>query len=138
MNSSQITGFEEVEHTADWELKVWANDLPGLLENAARGMYHLAGLELGADAGINRCLTIGGDDNETLLVEFLAELLWILENENLAFDVFKLIITDNQLKAELEGARILNMVKEIKAVTYNNIRILITAEGYEVQIVFDV
>ena len=39
-------GYREIEHTADWELKVWAPDLRGLLEQAARGMYALSGIIL--------------------------------------------------------------------------------------------
>ena len=31
-------GYREIEHTADWELEVWAPDLAALLEQAARGM----------------------------------------------------------------------------------------------------
>jgi len=30
--SKENPGYREVEHTADWELEVWAADLPGLLE----------------------------------------------------------------------------------------------------------
>ena len=35
-----------MEHTADWELEVWAEDLSGLLEEAAGGMYELMGVEV--------------------------------------------------------------------------------------------
>jgi SHS2 domain-containing protein len=44
IDSNQVAGYREREHTADWELEVWAPDLPRLLEQAARGMYRLAGL----------------------------------------------------------------------------------------------
>ena len=36
-------GFREHAHTADWELEVWAPDLPALLEQAAHGMYAISG-----------------------------------------------------------------------------------------------
>jgi len=42
MDNSQ-SGFREREHTADWELQVWAPSFSGLLEQAARGMYALSG-----------------------------------------------------------------------------------------------
>ena len=41
-------GFREHAHTADWELEVWAPDLPTLLEQAARGMYAISGVQLAA------------------------------------------------------------------------------------------
>ena len=31
-------GFEEIRHTADWALRVWASNLSELLTEAARGM----------------------------------------------------------------------------------------------------
>ena len=43
---TQPAGFREKEHTADWELDVWAPDLPALLDQAARGMYWLMGAQL--------------------------------------------------------------------------------------------
>ena len=27
----QLAGFRELEHTADWQLEVWAPDLPGVV-----------------------------------------------------------------------------------------------------------
>lgn len=32
------SGFEELHHTADWSLRVWAGDRPALFEAAARRM----------------------------------------------------------------------------------------------------
>ncbi len=44
--ATPYSGFREKDHTADWELEVWAPDLPGLLVEAARGMYWLMGARL--------------------------------------------------------------------------------------------
>ena len=46
-----MAGYRELEHTADWELEAWADDLPGLLEQAARGMYALSGVRLDGGSG---------------------------------------------------------------------------------------
>ena len=50
------SGFREREHTADWELEVWAPDLPGLLVQAARGMYWLMGARLQEGVRLQRTL----------------------------------------------------------------------------------
>jgi len=42
------------------------------------------------------------------------------------------------LHAELSGDEVQNIAKEIKAVTYHNLRVRQTAQGYQVNIVFDV
>ena len=39
-------GFQEIEHTADWALQVWAPDLPILFTLAAEGMNSLAEVKL--------------------------------------------------------------------------------------------
>jgi SHS2 domain-containing protein len=39
--SNDFVDFEEVEHTADWALRVRGHDLRELLMNAARGMSRL-------------------------------------------------------------------------------------------------
>jgi len=37
MNEKSLSGFEEIRHTADWALRVWAPDLSTLFTQAAQG-----------------------------------------------------------------------------------------------------
>jgi SHS2 domain-containing protein len=131
-------GFREIEHTADWELEVWAPNLPGILEQAAIGMYTLAGVRLHPVSRITRTIALSSSDPESLLVSFLGELLYLGEQEGLGFNAFHLKIEGNTLHAELFGAPLIAMVKEIKAVTYHNLVIRQTPRGLETRIVFDV
>ncbi len=130
--------YEEIQHTADWSLRVWAEDLPGLFAEAARGMASLSGTLLADSPRIRRTISRRGPDAESLLVSFLSELLYLGEEEKLGFDRFSLRITDNRLEAEIEGAAILSIDKIIKAVTFHNLQIRQTEKGFEVEIVFDV
>jgi SHS2 domain-containing protein len=131
-------GFREIEHTADWQLNVWAPDLTGLLEQAARGLYSLAGARLEEGPRSVRILEIKAEDAETLLVRFLSELLYIEEQENLGFDEYDFNLRDKTLTAQLSGAQLASWSKEIKAVTYHNIKVRSSHQGLEVNIVFDV
>jgi SHS2 domain-containing protein len=131
-------GYREIEHTADWELSVWAPDLASLLEQAARGMYSLAGTQLIPDKRQARQIDLLSFDPEQLLVAFLSELLWLGEKDGLGFDTFKINLTEDGLHARLEGAPIAAQSKEIKAVTFHNLSIRQRANQYEVNIVFDV
>jgi SHS2 domain-containing protein len=131
-------GRREVEHTADWGLEVWAPDLPGLMEEAARGMFELMGVEVSEESRCHRQLEIGADDREQLLVSFLEELLYVADAENLAFDGFMLKLVDTNLLARLEGGSIVSRNKEIKAVTYHRLAIKKTRRGLKTSIVFDV
>jgi protein archease len=134
----QSSGFKENAHTADWELNVWAPDFPGLLEQAARGMYWLAKVQILAGPRVNRSLQFPMDDGEVVLVRFLEELLYLSEVDGLAFDVFNIRSSQGLLSAELSGAPIAQQSKEIKAVTYHNLSIQQTDQGLSACIVFDV
>jgi SHS2 domain-containing protein len=132
------SGFREIEHTADWQLEAWAPDLTGLLEQAARGMYSLAGARLAQGPRCVRLLEITAEDAETLLVRFLSELLYLQERENLGFDEFEFDSRENSLAVHLTGARLAYWGKEIKAVTYHNLKVRASPRGLDVNIVFDV
>jgi SHS2 domain-containing protein len=132
------TGYREIEHTADWELEVWAPELLALLETAARGMYALSGTRLQDNPRLERTIELQSHDHESLLVTFLSELLYLGEQEGLAFDSFELSLLDDHLHAHLKGAPLASQNKEIKAVTYHNLAVRQTEAGLEVNIVFDV
>ncbi len=127
-----------MEHTADWELEAWAADLPGLLEQAARGMYALAGVRLQGGPRQTCAISVQGEDGETLLVKFLSELLFQCSQKGLAFEGFNLRLTGNTLQAELTGAPVASQDKEIKAVTYHRLAIHQEPYGLAVNVVFDV
>lgn len=132
-------GFREHAHTADWELEVWAPNLPTLLEQAARGMYALSGMQLHAGQPQERLIALHAADAEGLLVRFLTELLWVEQEQGLGFDDFTITVKDQcDLRAELRGSTIAKLDKEIKAVTYHNLAVETTPQGVRVNIVFDV
>ncbi|MEW5830816.1 MAG: archease [Chloroflexota bacterium] len=131
-------GFEEIPHTADWALRVWAGDLPGLLAESARGMNWLAGAELSGTPRETRILEVESADAESLLVAFLSELVYYAEQENLGFDEFEFEVESSMLKVEMRGAPLKSLKKAIKAVTWHNLEVKETGRGLEVEIVFDV
>jgi SHS2 domain-containing protein len=131
-------GFEEISHTADWSVRVWAEDLPSLFAEAARAMNTLAGIVISRSPRLKQTFEVDGSDAESLLVAFLSELVYYQEQENIGFDVFDLDVDSQNLKVEMEGAEIVAVDKAIKAVTYHNLKIEKTNRGFETTIVFDV
>ncbi|MGH9650946.1 MAG: archease, partial [Terriglobales bacterium] len=89
-------GFEELEHTADWALRVRGRDLAELLVNAANGMMELAGVQTSAGAGPERKLELTSPDRESLLVDWLHELLLALELRSVAFKHIRLTVTGDR------------------------------------------
>jgi SHS2 domain-containing protein len=135
---NRIMGFEEISHTADWSVRVWAEDLPSLFAESGRAMNILAGIVISKSSRVKRIFGANALDAESLLVSFLSELVYYQEQENLAFDIFHLEVDSQKLNVEMEGAEIASADKAIKAVTYHNLKIEKTNRGFETTIVFDV
>ena len=131
-------GFEEISHTADWSARIWAEDLPALFKEAARAMNSLSETVAGQGPRVQKTFQAEGSDPESLLVAFLSEVLYYQEQEGLAFDTFDLRVASQWLKVEMEGSEIAASEKAIKAVTYHNLKIEKTDQGFETTIVFDV
>jgi SHS2 domain-containing protein len=131
-------GFRELEHTADWALEAWASNEAGLLEQAARGMFALSGARLADRPRLTYRIELQAADLEGLLVAFLREILWLCESERLGFDTYALSLHGLALNAQLHGAPLLALDKEIKAVTYHNLQVERTPGGLSARLVFDV
>jgi SHS2 domain-containing protein len=132
------SGFKELSHTADWAMRVWAGSLTELFVEAARGMNALSGIKPAPGPRVSRAFEAEAPDEESLLVEFLSELVWAAEQENLVFDNFQAALTGSNLKVIMSGTPIFSINKSIKAVTYHNLKITKTELGFQVEIVFDV
>jgi SHS2 domain-containing protein len=134
-----VSPFQEVDHTADWALHVWAPTLEALFVDAAAGMYALAGARAGQAAPAQRRIEVNDGDAAALLVAWLQELLYYTEAEGLVFTSFEIEeLTPVHLRAMVRGAAAERLDKVIKAVTYHNLKIERTERGFEVTIVFDV
>lgn len=138
MTEMNTSGFIELEHTADWSLRVWAPDLPGLLREAARGMYTLMEIESPGGQPVSRELELDALDAESLLVTFLSELLYDCEQNHAAYDEMQIEASLTHLQAKLSGAHFKQVRKEIKAVTYHKLAVTSSNGRLEVTIVFDV
>lgn len=131
-------GFRERPHTADWALEVWAPDAPTLLAQAALGMYTLMGVQNRSAPCVSQEFDLAFIDLESLLVGFLTELLYLSQRDGISFDRFDLQLTDDRFHARIGGQPIDYLAKEIKAVTYHDLRVVETKRGLEATIVFDV
>lgn len=139
-NKSGTPPWEEVEHTADWALRVRGDDLRSLFENAARGMVSLIGGEGNPDQPVtHHQIALSASDQETLLVDWLTELLYLIEDQQIVLaDIQVQQVDGSSLAAQVGGRPGGQMQKHIKAVTYHNLSIRRAGQDYETTIVFDV
>ncbi len=134
-----MSPYREVEHTADWSLRVWAPNLAALFVDAAEGMYALAGAQAAPGAGESQAVECRAEDYETLLVGWLQEWLYRTEMHGQVFEAFQVDrLTPTELSGSAVGRPAGHLDKLIKAVTYHNLKIEATAEGFETTLVFDV
>jgi SHS2 domain-containing protein len=88
---------------------------------------------------VEKYIEIEALDAESLLVQWLSELAYWAEIESLVFNKFDFQeVTSTRVQALVSGARVHNLAKYIKAVTYHNLQIVKTDCGLEATIVFDV
>lgn len=132
--------IEVVEHTADWALRIRGHSLGQLFQLAALGMSALlVEQELASPCDIRRQVELEAYDVETLLVDWLSELLFWVETEQIVpCSVAIEEISPTHLLAQVYLALAPELEKHIKAVTYHELAIKQTAQGFEVTIVFDV
>ncbi len=97
MRPNPSGGYQERSHTADWALDVWAPDMPGLLWQAARGMYALMQATTRAEEAEIYRFETSAPDRETLLVTFLSELLYFTQRDDVAFQRLDLTLVDERL-----------------------------------------
>jgi SHS2 domain-containing protein len=131
-------GITEIHHTADVSIRVAAGSLEQLFLRSARGMYTLSGIQTARPQTLARQVQLSAIDLESLLVAFLSELLYFVEEERIAFHDFDLVITATSLNCSMTGSQITGIAKPIKAVTFHNLKIHALDNGFEVTLVFDV
>jgi len=140
--------YEIVDHTADVRLKVNGATLKELFENAAKGMFAIIrdeGIVKDAKSSERRIIEIKkeADDFETLLVDWLGEVLYTINKENIFCTNFKILeLNNNGVRGEVYGKKIdpakNKFQTEIKAVTFHELKIEEQAKGFSCAIIFDV
>ena len=132
--------FEIIDHTADWAIRVQGANLAELFQYAAEGMSSLLAGDLASlPLDESRSIELTAYDAGSLLVDWLSELAYWAEMEQLVFRQFDVReITDTHLRGIVTGGKAPVLHKHIKAVTYHNLAIVEKGGGLETTIVFDV
>jgi SHS2 domain-containing protein len=134
-----MMSFEEIEHTADRAFRVTGRDMASLLENAARAMQALDGSRAAGEPSATREIEVEGVDRESLLVNWLNEILYLEQAHQLICERFHIDEVKNyRLHARVETQERDRSDTHIKAVTFHNLKIRETAEGLEAEVVVDV
>ncbi|HAM39228.1 MAG TPA: hypothetical protein DCP53_07560 [Elusimicrobia bacterium] len=136
-----IKRFKLINHTADVGIIAYGKTLSELFANAAYGMFSLiTEIEKVKEIG-TIAISLQANNLEELLISFLNELQYYFSMKQLLFSKFEILnLLDTKLKASVSGEKISNhqILQEIKAATYHNLKIKKVKNIYQVQIIFDV
>jgi len=133
--------FEEISHTADIKIRVHAPTLEALFSETFNALMQVMyGTE--RSGGIVKEIKIESPDNESLLLDFLSEVLFISEVESLVFFNASISIHGSRLTAKLSGEPF-DPIRhaggsEVKGISYSGLSIIHDANGYMLDIIFDV
>ena len=133
--------FKEIPHTADVKIRAEAPTPDALFGEACAALMQVM---YGDDrcGGTKRECDITGEDQESLLCDFLSEVLYLTEVDGLVFSRADVKLDGLHLHAVLDGepfdpARH-NKGTEVKGISYSGLKISHDAKGFMLEIVFDV
>lgn len=133
--------FEFIEHTADVGVVAYGDNLADAFANAACGLFSIITDPSTVRENISHTVELTGEDMETLLFDWLNELIYLFDAKHLLFKSFDIMdLTEEGLKAVCLGERYdpgrHQLKTGVKAATYYLLRV--DREKYRVQVIFDV
>ena len=134
--------FEFINHTADVGVIAYGADISQAFANAARAMFSLITELDDIQEALHRDIKVAASDEESLLVEWLNELIYLFDAENIIFKRFDIIqLNATQLRARGYGEKVdparHKLKTGIKATTYHLLKVN-RDDGCRVQVIFDI
>jgi len=135
--------FEILEHTADIGFRARGKTAAELFQNAALAMLTIAGDLSRVVPRQEYPLAAAGEDYESLLVNWLSEILYWTDGRRIAFGEFRISQIDptrvsgvargEPREPDRHPARVI-----VKAVTYHQLKVVRTEEGWEAEVYLDI
>ncbi|MCD6390570.1 MAG: archease [Dehalococcoidia bacterium] len=135
--------FEIIDHVADVGIVAYGKDAKELFSNAALALFSLITEPESIEEKLQLDLEVSSEDMDSLLVEWLNELIYLFDVERILFNRFDIrSLTRNELDATCYGEGIDSMKHKIKlgvkAATYHMLKLEQNGDGYKAQIILDI
>ena len=135
--------FEVIEHTADTGIIAYGGDIKQLFSNAALALFSLITDVASIEEALQHNVEITSEDRDSLLVEWLNELIYLFDAEHLLFKRCEFeSLSHNHLKATCYGEkfkRSKHTIKTgVKAATYHMLEMDKDDGGYKARVIFDI
>jgi|SRR5579871_910806 len=135
-----VRPYEILESTSELKLRIFGNNLEELFQNAVKAMFDSIAPIYAENAPlITHKIVVNSVDRELLLIDFLAEALFLSDSNNEAYyDVQFDKLTDTTVCANVFGKQVTGFAIEIKAVTHHDMHIMKKGDTLYTDIVFDI
>jgi len=135
--------FEIIDHTADVGIVAYGANLEELFSNAALALFSLIIEPESIEEKLHRDLKVSSEDRDSLLVNWLNELIYVFDAEHILFRRFDIkTLSENMLQATCYGESFDPMKHKIKigvkAATYHMLTLEKNTGGYKARVIFDI
>lgn len=131
--------YRILEHTADLKIQAQGKNLSEVFADVLKGMFESCQPEFYESSSlIKRQVQVKAENLESLLVNFLSEVVYLSDTNKEAYFSTDLTIKDNELKGEIQGKKVKSFQTEIKAVTWHGLEIKKIGDQWQAIVLFDV
>lgn len=135
--------YETFDHTADLGLRIRAADLDTLFAEAAQALFCVIVEDLSTVEHKQRIdIELAGDDLDFLFFDWLKELLYRFDAEQLLFSRFEVHVANGKLSGAAWGEPLDRqrhiLEHEVKAITYHGLKVAADAAGWLAEVIVDI
>ncbi len=141
-----IPGYEYLPHPADVRFSAYGSTLEEVFEQAAYAMFHVIidTTTLNPERSVD--IKLESEGLENLLYDYLSELLYLFEVEEIVFGQFRVdsiekadgsYILHGQASGENLNLERHSFETEVKAVTYHQLEVTKEKDGYSAHVIVD-
>jgi protein archease len=135
--------FRILEHTADVGFEAFGSTLPEVFENAARALENLMVEQASVKRRGEVRIEVQGSDRAELLVNWLSEILYQHDAERWLFRDFKIETLDDHVVSGIAQGEKFDQARHqanlmVKAITYHQLSLQQTTDGWRAQVYVDI
>lgn len=143
MDSEETARIDWLDHDADILMEGFAPGLESLFRHCALELVRTVCGPVGRSERTERSVHLTGIDRGDLLVAWLNEILFLISSQRFVpVEIGDLLLEEGKLTADLIGSTPppgdMVIVREIKAATYHELRVVRKERGWQARILFDV
>jgi SHS2 domain-containing protein len=135
--------YELFEHTADLGLRVRAGNLDTLFAEAAACLFSaIVEDPTAVRPQVEQTIELTGTDREYLLFDWLRELLYRFDADHMVYRDFAVKVRPDGLAAAVRGEMLdparHALSREVKAITYHELKVEQTPDGWLAEVIVDI